>query len=221
MLSITHPGARLTYRSEHDSERGLVSEVLSSPDTLAWVLGKKLQVSSTTFQTLLHLDFVLNHQGLSLGENIDGLMEYSGNGVMSGLGLFSGKIGSASTQSIPRKDTLTHDQTLISLDPLGNLWLLNAPLADIAHSLVADRSLLHSLRNSPSRGPVRGELLQEGGLDGSRLRRKTLFQNAQKPALLVGQYTLNTALSALTPAALKAASAVPAATTFPRIFLVV
>jgi len=78
-----------THRTEHDGERGLVREVLSSSNSLARVLGQKLQVSSTTLETLLHLDLVLNDQRLSLRKHINRLVEYGRDGVVGGLRLWS------------------------------------------------------------------------------------------------------------------------------------
>ena len=60
---------------------------------------------------------------------------------------------------------LTHDETIVSLDPLGDLGFLDAPFPDVAHDLITDGRLLGSLRDGPSRGPVRGELFQKGSLD--------------------------------------------------------
>ena len=77
-----------TYRTEHDGERSLVREILSGPDTLSRVLGQELQVGSTAFEPLLHLDLVLDDQGFSLGKGIDGFVEDGRDGVVGGLGLW-------------------------------------------------------------------------------------------------------------------------------------
>ena len=49
--------------------------------------------------------------------------------------------------------------------------VLDLPLADIAESLAADRSLLGGLGGRPPLGPALGELLEEGSLDGCGLWR--------------------------------------------------
>ena len=131
-------------RTEHDRPRGIVRELLSGG--LETVL-EKLDVATTAVAALLVLDLVLDNERL-LGE-VDGVVEGSGDGVVGSLSLCY--------------------ETLVAFKD-GLEGILDFPLADIAGSLGADWGLLGRLGGRPTLSPVVRELLDEGSLDGSRLK---------------------------------------------------
>lgn len=83
----------------------------------------------------------------------------------SALSLFSRRV------LLVAEGALTHHQPFIALDTLQHLWFLDAPLADIGHDLISNGCLLGRLRDGPSRGPIRGELFEEGSRDVGGLPR--------------------------------------------------
>lgn len=91
----------------------------------------------------LRLDLILDNQGLAGVVDLGG--ELGGDGVVSGLVL--------------------QDETLVALNALEDGRLLNRPLAHVRPILIALCVLALSVRWSPSRLPVVGELFKEWSLD--------------------------------------------------------
>jgi hypothetical protein len=102
----------------------------------------------------LKLDFVLNDKGLSLVLNL--LWELGRDRVMS--------------------CCVLDNKALIALHSLVDMGLFYSPLSNICPFLILVRALcvLLGVRWLPSCLPIVCELLKKVGLEGSRLRRKTL-----------------------------------------------
>ena len=94
----------------------------------------------------LKLDLVLDNERVLLV--VDLLRELCGDGVVGSGGL-------------------CHEALVAFNDDLGRV--LDLPFADVAEGFAANRSLLCGLGGRPPLGPLLGELLEEGGLDRSRL----------------------------------------------------
>jgi hypothetical protein len=130
-------------RTKHDHPGGLVIKVLARG--LETIL-EELDVATTAVAALLVLDLVLDDKGL--GAKVDRIREGSGDRVVGRLGL--------------------GDKALVAFNDNG-LAILDRPFADVSESFTANGGLLGSLRDSPTAGPVVGELLDEGCVDSGRL----------------------------------------------------
>lgn len=162
--------------AKHDDIGGGVAELVLVESL---VVAQELHVGTTAVQSLctrthvstcsdalvftvdakltLKLHLVLNNEGLALVVNLLG--ELGRDGVVSG--------------------GVLDDKTLVALNSLVLVGLLNSPLANVGPflfllSLVGAASVLLGVRRLPSRLPVIGELLQEVRLDGGRLRNENL-----------------------------------------------
>ncbi len=129
--------------AEHDGVRGLVRELVWGD--ACFCCREELDVSTAASETLLQLDLVLDDEGLALG--VDGRVKEVGDGVLLGLGLEheTGVAGEAGEDL-----GLLYGPDAVVLEGLGVVLLLE----------------LGGLGGLPSFGPIRGELLDEGSLDG-------------------------------------------------------
>lgn len=113
-------------------------------------------------QLTLKLHLVLNNEGLALVVNLLG--ELGRDGVVSG--------------------GVLDDKTLVAVNSLVLVGLLNSPLANVGPflfllSLVGAASVLLGVRRLPSGLPVIGELLQEVRLDGGGLNDESLLAHSK------------------------------------------
>lgn len=99
----------------------------------------------------LRLDLVLDYQGLPLVVNLLGKL--GGNGMMS-----SGTL---------------RDKTLVARNARQNSRFFNSPFANVSPVLVRLGVLLLSVRRSPSRLPIIGELLKKRSVDCEGLDAKS------------------------------------------------
>lgn len=130
-------GGATLVRTEHDHVwRGIGELVLGQ----SGVLAEELQISTTTLEVVLKLDFILNHERLVLVVN--GCVELGGDGVVSSL-------------------VLEH-KTLITLEALEDGGLLDLPVANVLPLLLG--VLLLCVRCLPPRIPAVCELFHEGSL---------------------------------------------------------
>lgn len=108
----------------------------------------------------LKFDLILNDQGLALVVNLLG--ELGRDGMMG--------------------SCVLHNQALITLHSLEDVWLFNSPFADVCPLLVLVRTLgiLLGVRWLPSCLPIVCELLDEIALDSGRLYNCSLVLNCMQ-----------------------------------------
>lgn len=138
-------GSTALVGAEHDHVGSSVGELLLVE---LLVLLEQLQVGTTADQRVLGLDLILDNQCLALV--VDLLGELGGDRVVS--------------------SWVLDNKTLVALNSLEDSGLLNRPLADVSPVLIGLGVILLGVGTLPAGLPVISELLQEGSLEGSRLK---------------------------------------------------
>lgn len=138
-------GGTALVGAEHDHIRGGVGELLLVE---LLVLLEELQIGTTADQRVLRLHLVLNNESLALVVNLLG--ELGRDGVVGG--------------------RVLDNQTLVAHHTGEDGRLLNCPLANVSPVLLCLGVILLRIRALPPSLPVIGELLEEGGLQSSRLK---------------------------------------------------
>jgi hypothetical protein len=138
--------------SEHDGIRCLIGEFLGM-DTL-WGLSKKLQISASTFQTVLELGFISTCQihfceDVLYDEGLSGVVDHRRKGGRNGM-VCSG---------------ILDDESFLPDHALQNVGFLDGPLSDVAKLLLAGLYLLGGMGRRPPFRPIGCELFDKQSLD--------------------------------------------------------
>lgn len=126
-------GGTTFVRTKHDDIWGAVGELFG---VKSLVVAQQLQVGTSTFQTILQFDLILDDEGLALV--VDSLREFGRDGMVS-----SGVL---------------ENQALVANDSRKDLWLFDSPFTDIGPVLFALGVLLLGVGGCPSGVPIIGEL---------------------------------------------------------------